>query len=152
VFSGSGPTRNQIHDYHIQSLPDLKETDPAYGPFWTTPVPDESVQMNLLGDRVMLDLWDLPVSDSFQSGGPTNMPAKLTLHGQWLSSLKARTYRDTQQHFAGIYAPAQVQLEWSTTGPTSANDNSAFGFQSDRQAQTADFAQVGREATGSLAQ
>ena len=37
LYTGSGPTRHQIHDISFLSLspPFVKDTDPNFGPFWT---------------------------------------------------------------------------------------------------------------------
>lgn len=153
LFTGSGPARKQIHDYHIESLlpPIVKETDPTFGPFWTVQVPDDSVHATTLGSPVSLDLFELPVSDSFQAFGPTNMPARFTLHLQWRPGIKALTYQSTQQGVTGIYLPAEVRLDWAASGPTSATDATPFRFQSALQGQQTSFAAVGYEVNGSLA-
>jgi hypothetical protein len=152
VFSGSGPTRTQIHDYHIQSLipPTVAVTDPTYGPFWTVQIPDDSISVTPFGSMVTLDLWALPVSDSFQAFGPMNVPATITVHLQWQPGAKAQSFSDPTQGYAGIYLPATVRLDWSASGPASATDATSFSFQSSPQGQQIDSAAVGHEVDGSL--
>lgn len=112
---------------------------------------DDDLHMTPFGDQVTLDLWDQPVSDSFQPGGPINLPAKVTVHIRWRPALKASAASDSQRGFAGIYAPADVAMDWSAGGPTSAQDKAAFSFQSTAEGQGVNYAAVGREVTGSLA-
>ncbi len=142
----------QIHDYHFQSLipPSVAVTDPTYGPFWTTQVADDSVSVTPFGSLVSLDLWNLPVSDSFQEFAPTNLPANITLHVQWQPGVKAQSFTDPTQGYAGIYLPASVQVDWTGSGPTSATDTTAFSFHSSPLGQQADSAVVGHEVVGSL--
>jgi hypothetical protein len=152
VFTGSGPTRTQIHDYHIQSLipPVVTVTDPTYGPFWTVQVADNSISVTPFESMVSLDLANQPVSDSFQAFGPMNVPAAITLHVQWLPGAKAQSFSNPDRGYAGIYLPAAVQVDWSASGPTSATDTTPFSFHSSAQGQQAVGATVGHEVDGSL--
>lgn len=152
MFSGSGPTRKQIHDYHIQSLipPLVTASDPTYGPFWTTAVANDSVSVSPFASLVRLDLWSLPVSDSFQAYAPMNVPANITLHVQWQPGAKAQSFSNAAAGYAGIYLPATAQIDWSASGPTSATDTTPFSFHSGLLGPAADSAAVGHEVDGSL--
>jgi hypothetical protein len=125
-------------------------TDPTYGPFWTVQVADDSVRVAPFESMVMLDLWNLPVSDSFQAFGPMNVPANITLHLQWQPGTKVQSFSNPDQGYAGIYLPATVQIDWSASGPASATDATPFSFHSNLQGQQTDNALVGHEVVGSL--
>jgi hypothetical protein len=142
----------QIHDYHIQSLipPTVSTTDPTFGPFWTVQVPDGSVEVAPFESMVSLDLWNQAVSDSFQAFGPVNMPAKITLHVQWMPGSKAQSFSNADQGYAGIYLSSQAQIDWTASGPTSATDATPFSFHSSAEGQQTTGAAVGHEVDGSL--
>lgn len=147
VYSGSGSTRTQIHDYHIQSLsaPFVADTDAA---FWTVQVPDTSIRISPLGEFATVELLDLPVSDSFQVMAPMNLPAKAILRVTWLPGLASRTDRSPRLGFAGVFQPAAARMDFATSGPTSATEPATFTFRTGIQDQETDFAQVGREVNG----
>jgi hypothetical protein len=117
---------------------------------WTTSVPENSLRITPFGELATLDLVDLPISDSFDKAfGPTNLPAKATLHVEWLPGVDTYTYRSAPGKFAGNYFPALVRIEWSASGATSATDATPYTFRSGPEQRTT-YAQVGREVTGTF--
>jgi hypothetical protein len=150
LFTGSGPTRQQVHDYHIQSLPTpfVPATDPTYGPFWTVQVPDRSVQIQPFGQKVVLDLVNVPVSDSFQGFGPVNLPARATVHLEWLLGKQVRADNNPALAFAGQFVVSPAHVDFTTSGPTSATDATPFSFRTNPRGQQSVWGQVGHEVNG----
>jgi hypothetical protein len=140
----------QVHDYHIQSLPTpfVPATDPTYGPFWTVQVPDSSVRILPFGQKVVLDLVDAPVSDSFQIFGPVNQSARATVHLEWLPGKQRRADNNPALGFAGQFVVSQAHVDFTTSGPTSATDATPFSFHTNPLGQQSVWAQVGHEVNG----
>ena len=78
------------------------------------------------------------------------VPANITLHVQWRPGAKAKSFSNPEQGYAGIYLPAEAQIDWSASGPTSATDAAPFSFHSNLQGQQTDGALIGHEVVGSL--
>jgi hypothetical protein len=97
---------------------------------------------------VTLDLRDLPVSDSFQVGAPTETPARATLHMEWRTGHAADNEQSVPLGFKRYSQRAVAHIDFSASGQTSATDSTPFTFQSNAQGQQTVFALIGREANG----
>jgi hypothetical protein len=162
LYTGSGPTRHQIHDISFLSLspPFLKDTDPNFGPFWTGHVPETSVKGNPYTDLMTLDVTDIPQQETFVVFGPTVVASKATIHVDWMPGPQglfpypdaAATYEvnNPAAGFAGEYTLAQAHIDFSFTSQVSATDKTPFTFTTNPEGQKVLFAQVGHEKNGSF--
>jgi hypothetical protein len=162
LFTGSGPTRTQIHDIHFLSYspPFIKPTDANFGPFWTGAVPEASVTGSPYTALMSLDLKNAVQSDSVVPFGPTETPAMATVHVDWMPGLNglypttegAPTYvfSSPAAGFAGEYTLAGAHIDFSVTTQVSPTDKTPFTFTSDPGGQRVLFAQVGHEVDGTF--
>jgi hypothetical protein len=165
VFTGSGPTLTQIHELHFPFHgPDIDPKTaflgiPAYGPFWSGPIPDASLTGNPFAPTMVLDYKDQTMHDSFHYVPQELTTAKATLHAEWTPGTAAginpvsdmqRSYvvHDPVGMFQGVYSLAQAHVDFSFTSQVSETDKTLFTFTSNPDGQVQLFAQVGEEMNG----
>jgi hypothetical protein len=168
LFTGSGPTRKQIHELHglfhggvgtAQPNPVADDKDPAFGPFWSVPVPEASLRGNPYTAVMTLDFVDAPQHEAFATGAtPEVMGAKATVHVDWmpgaaglftgLETGASYIFRSPAAGFAGEYTLSGAHIDFSFTSQVSATDTTPFTFTSNPDGQRVLFAQVGHELNG----
>jgi hypothetical protein len=131
-----------VHDYNGGIQPS--------GLFWIVQLPDSAFRVSRDGREAILKAKDVAVLDSFQFGGPANVPATVSFTVRWTATgAPQRRGRGTTvpptdpAAYLGSFAPAR------STGTFS---GSALGFSfRSRPANTArGYAQIGRERNGSF--
>ena len=136
---------NQLHDFN-----------PGFGPsvgtngdrvFWTTVLPEGSVNVNPGAGRAELSVTDLPIRDFTRipnslSMGPS-VPATVSLDLVWTGDVTRRVnVNDAAHGFAGNYAETQATISWSAS-------EAGFTFTSNpASTSTSLFAEVGHERNG----
>ena len=72
---GTGTPAEQVHDFNGGIL--------ASGLFWTVPAEDRDLQVSRSGRRAVLEMHDVPVLDSFQFFGRSQVPATISCRVEW---------------------------------------------------------------------
>jgi len=118
--------------------------------FWVVELPEDAIKVSNNGRRASVHAEDVAVVDSFQFGGPVEIPAKASYHMEWEASGpfvaqgKGKSVPATDPAaFLGNFAPAVA------TGSFSGREL-AFSFRSDRGASSAPrgYAEMGNERNG----
>ena len=129
---------NQIHDFE----PGITDS----GLFWTVPLPDDTVQVDLAAGTAEMHLRSLDVIDGYSfasltSGGPSE-PATVSFDVWWHTPTAVEHLRDETQGFAATLL--EVTSEIAFTAQTA-----DFAFASDAPgvSQTL-YARIGFEANG----
>src|SRR5437588_1292278 len=107
----------QIHELHFPFHGDVgaahpnpvaNEMDPAFGPFWSGPVPDASLTGSPFAPLMTLQFADAPQHDHFQTGAATQVSAKATVHVDWMPGP------------AGNFPPLEPAILYSVRNPAAA--------------------------------
>jgi hypothetical protein len=137
--------------------PDAQPGDPDYGPLWTGPVPDESLQGNPFAPRMTLDIVNVLQHEAFHVGGTPERRGRLSVHLEWRPGVSGDpfsptgylySFRSDAARFAGDYLLSEAHVDFSFNSVVSLTDNSVFTFASNPKDQRVIFAQVGHEVNG----
>jgi hypothetical protein len=129
---------NQIHDFSPAIAPS--------GLFWTVPVPDDVVSVNLADGTAELHVQELAVLDSYTvpnalSGGPAE-PATVSFDLYWSDPTGVESTVNAEQGYAGTFLDVTSALAWS-------GQTADFAFVSDPAASSSSlFGLIGYEANG----
>jgi hypothetical protein len=132
--------KNQIHDLN----PEIA----ANGLFWTVPVPDEAVQVDLAAGTAAMHVREYDVVDSYNvpnglTGGPTE-PATVTFDVYWSDPTAVLQLADAAEQVAGTFLDVAAALEFSA-------QTADFAFVSDAAATSQSVsARIGYEANGAF--
>jgi hypothetical protein len=129
----------------------------ANGVFWTTPIPQGGVDVNLGAGRASLQVENVHVTDWFTVPNSLNpahplgsAPALInSLKIDWNGASRRVEFKDSVNRFAGLFVEDSAAIEVTvTTAPTL----SAHGFQfvSTPGSTSTIFAQVGHDHNGSF--
>jgi hypothetical protein len=138
----------QIHDFN----PGIKPS----GLFWTQPIPEESVQIDLehRTARMHLHDWAIPdFTDIFNSAGVTQppiapIPSTVSFDVRWRGKAAPTQIRDTTNHFVGQYIDSTATIVWSAE-----QRSTHFAFTSGEANTTTPISGViGRERNGAFFQ
>ena len=123
-------------------------------------MPESSLKGSPYTDVMTMDVTDITQQETFVVFGPTSIPAKATIHVDWMPGPQglfpysdvAPTYlvRNPTAGFAGEYTLAQAHIDFSFTSQVSATDKTPFTFTTNPDGQKVLFAQVGHEMNGSF--
>jgi len=120
--------------------------------FWVVELPEDAIKISNNGRRASVHAEDVAVIDSFQFGGPVEIPAKVSYSIEWVASGpsvrrgKGNTVPATDPAaFLGDFAPAVA------TGSFSGREL-AFSFRADPGAGSArgGYAEMGNERNGAF--
>jgi hypothetical protein len=137
----------QIHDLN----PGIK----ADGLFWTTPIPDEGIDVNLGKGSASMFATNVPVNDygtfrnSIVGGGPAPIPSLVSFTVDWSGVSERVNVRNNNPPasgggFAGLFVRNTAQMQWNAT----VGD---LMFLSDPLATSSSvFAEIGHERNGSF--
>ncbi|SRR6266571_2395450 len=137
LFTGAVGT-GQVHDFN----PGIRES----GLFWTIPVPERALMVDLPHGTATLSLNDLDQEDYHNLhnallDGPSD-PASVSFSMTWTAIADPMNVSDPVHRFAGRFMLSTVAIAWSATAP-------GFAFVSDPAATTHDVRSViGRERNG----
>ena len=119
--------------------------------FWLVELPDDAISFSNDARHASVDADDVAVVDSFQFGGPNNVPAKVTFKLEWraigpaveLGNHGKPVPPNAPSAFSGNFAPAIA------TGRFSGREL-AFSFKSNPGASSSPkgYAEIGRERNG----
>src|SRR5712692_9025106 len=124
LFTGAVGT-GQVHDFN----PGIRES----GLFWTQPVSEDALEVDLAGGTATLALDDLD--------GPSDS-ASVSFEMRWKAIAEPMNITDSVHGFTGRYQISAVQIEWSAKAPR-------FEFVSDPAGTTTNVSSViGRERNG----
>jgi hypothetical protein len=130
--------KNQVHDFAPPVAPS--------GLFWTVPVPDDAVTVNLAAGTAELHIRNMDVLDSYSipnnlAGGPTE-PATVGFDLYWSDPTGVESIVNDEQGYAGTFLEVTSALEWS-------GQTAEFAFISDpAPTSTSLFGLIGYEANG----
>jgi hypothetical protein len=137
LFTGAVGT-GQVHDFN----PGIRES----GLFWTQPVSEDALEVDLAGGTATLALDDLDEEDYHNLlnallDGPSDS-ASVSFEMRWKAIAEPMNVTDSVHGFTGRYQISAVQIEWSATAPH-------FEFASDPAGTTTNVRSViGRERNG----
>jgi hypothetical protein len=137
LFTGAVGT-GQVHDFN----PGIR----AGGLFWTLPVHEQALKVDLEGGTATLALNDFDEEDYHNLhnalvDGPSD-PASVTFSMTWTASGPPMNVTDSVHRFTGRFMLSTVEIAWSATAP-------GFRFVSDPAAKTHNVRSViGRERNG----
>jgi hypothetical protein len=117
--------------------------------FWVVELPEDAIRISNHGRRASVQADDVCVLDSFQFGGPVNVPASVTYKVEWEANGPSvrrgkgkAVPADDQAAFLGDFAPALAKGTFS-------GRELAFSFKSDPGASSArGYALLGTERNG----
>jgi hypothetical protein len=139
---GTGTPATQVHDFNGGIL--------ASGLFWTVPADEGNLRRSRDGGRAVLELRDVPVIDSFQFFGPTQVPASVSMRVEWRATGPFERHGsgsdvpDTDPAaFLGKIAPARSK-------GTFAGQEWGFGFRATGDTAPQGWAQLGRTRNGAF--
>jgi hypothetical protein len=118
------------------------------GLFWTVPVPDDALTVNLADGTAELHMRELELLDSYSipnniAGGPTE-PATVGFELYWSNPTAVTSEVNTAQGYAGTFLDVTSALEWS-------GQTAEFVFVSDpASTSTSLFGLIGYEANGAF--
>jgi hypothetical protein len=116
------------------------------GLFWTVPIPDDAVTVNLAAGTAELHIRDMDLLDSYSipnnlAGGPTE-PATVGFDLYWSDPTGVESTVNADQGYAGTFLEVTSALEWS-------GQTAEFAFISDpAPTSTSLFGLIGYEANG----
>ena len=137
LFTGAVGT-GQVHDFN----PGIRES----GLFWTQPVSEDALEVDLQDGTATLGLDDLDEEDYHNLlnallDGPSDS-ASVSFEMRWKANAEAINVTDSVHGFTGRYQISTVQIEWSAKAPQ-------FEFVSDPAGTTNNVRSViGRERNG----
>jgi len=138
LFTGAVGLSPQVHDFN----PGIRES----GLFWTQPIMEDTLQVNLEKGTASLAQDDLDEEDYHNllnalTDGQSDS-ASVSFEMQWSASAKPMNVTDPVHRFTGRFSICSVKIEWSATAPN-------FSFVSDAASTTHNVASViGRERNG----
>ena len=117
--------------------------------FWIVDLPQDAIHFSNNGRRASVHAENVPVIDSFQFGGPNQIPAKVSYTVEWEATGPAVTLGKGKSvgatdpaAFSGDFAPAIARGSFS-------GRELAFSFKSDPGASSRrGYAEIGRERNG----
>ena len=133
--------------------------DPGISPsgvFWTTPIPEDGVDVHLGKGAASVHVTDVNVVDAFTVPNSLNpghplgqVPATIdTLNLEWSGVTRRVEFSDADIGFAGLFLENSCTVEVTATTPPSPGMN-GFHFVSDAGSTTVSvFAQVGHDHNG----
>ncbi len=130
--------KNQVHDFSPPIEPS--------GLFWTAPVPDDAVTVNLAAGVAELHVREMAVRDSYSVpnalGGGPSQPATVTFDVYWFNPTAVQSLTNREQGFAGTFLDVTSALEWS-------GQTADFAFASDpASTSTSLHGRIGFETNG----
>ena len=137
LFTGAVGT-GQVHDFN----PGIRES----GLFWTQPVSEDALEVDLQDGTATLGLDDLDVEDyhtllNALKDGPSDS-ASVSFEMRWKAIAAPMNVSDSVHRFSGRFQLSTVQIEWSAKAPN-------FEFVSDAASSTVNVKSViGRERNG----
>ncbi|SRR5712692_955011 len=137
LFTGAVGT-GQVHDFN----PGIR----VGGLFWTLPVPEHALNVDLADGKATLALSDLDQEDYHNLhnallDGPSE-PASVSFSMTWTASGPPMNVTDSVHRFTGRFMLSRVEIWWSATTPS-------FSFTSDPAGTTHNMRSViGRERNG----
>jgi hypothetical protein len=141
---GSG----QVHDFNpgIRPINPIQPEFPPSGLFWTQPISDDALNVDLEKGTATLELADLDEEDyhnllnALKDGSSED--ATVAFKMRWTAIERAMQVTDPTHGFTGRFRISKVQIEWSAQTPT-------FEFVSDKADTTINVSSViGRERNG----
>lgn len=138
LFNGAVGT-NQVHDFN----PGIRQS----GLFWTVPVPEDALAVDIPGGTATLALDDFDTDDygnlrNALTGG-SEVDASISFTMKWTATGKPFNVSDPVHTFAGRFSLATVGIEWSASVPSS-----GFSFTSDPSSNVNVKSVIGRERNG----
>ena len=131
----------------------LHDLNPSFAPptglFWTVRVPDDSVTVDPAQGTATLQARDVAVLDygtipNALSAMIPPVPATVSFRVEWRATAPPAPVRNETQGFAGEFALATAQMEWTATA-------GRYSFASAPLAtSTSTFAEMGRERNGAF--
>lgn len=129
------------------------------GVFWTTAVPENSVEFEFGEGEADLRLRHIPVFDVFtvpnsldgsRPNGPPVSAVLESLHIHWSGVTRTTTFSSTDPRdmFAGTFKETSSRITVTATTPRETGHG--FRFVSDPNTGTSGFAQIGMERSGRL--
>lgn len=127
MFEGQVDPSHQVHDLNPGITPD--------GLFWTTPIPRESVQVDLQRGTATMRMTQVPMRDQQNitnalNHGPS-IPATVSFAVRWRGAGRRRQVRKAQHRFAAQIVANRSTIEWQfeagdhrvTSDPASTSKN-----------------------------
>ena len=137
---GTGTPAAQVHDFNGGIL--------ASGFFWTVPARERDLRVSRDGRRAVLEMRDVPVVDSFQFFGPSQIPATVSFRIEWRATggfeqrgSGATVPPEDPAAFLGRIAPASSTIRCS-------GEEWGFSASSDLAGTDGGHAQIGRSRNG----
>ncbi|HEV2477705.1 MAG TPA: hypothetical protein VGX22_14280 [Candidatus Dormibacteraeota bacterium] len=139
VFNGAVGT-NQVHDFN----PGIRQPG---GLFWTLPVSEDALEVDLEDGTATLALDDFDTDDygnlrNALTGG-AEVDASVSFKMKWTATGDRFNVSDPVHTFAGRFSLATVSIEWSGTVPST-----GFKFTSDPSSNLNVKSVIGRERNG----
>jgi hypothetical protein len=140
LYQGAVALPNQVHDFN----PGI----PPSGLFWTQPVSEEALDVDLEEGKATLAVANLDEEDyhNLQNAlvnGPSD-PATVSFKMRWTATAPVIRVTDPVHHFRGRFRISTVTIEWSAK-----NEKTGFEFVSDPAGTTVNVMSVmGRERNG----
>jgi hypothetical protein len=146
---------HQFGDYDYQ----LNDHNPGVsdgGIFWTVPIPNDSVSLDLVGEKAAFNLSDILMPDlhdlltALWGGGAVdgqNKPlhpvfsSTVSLQAQWFNPGPIGLTRDPVNQFAYMHAQTQASIQWKSV-------RRDVMFQNDDGPQQVEYAAIGEESNG----
>ena len=137
---GAGSTKVQVHDFN----PGIRQPG---GLFWTVPVKEDALEVDLEDGTATLALDDFDTDDygnlhnALTNGNEVD--ASISFKMKWTAQGDPFNVSDPVHTFAGRYRFAKVDIEWSASV-----DAPAFTFTSDPSSNVTKVGVFGRERNG----
>lgn len=135
--------------------------DPGVAPngvFWTTPIPEDSIEVHLGAGRASLHATNIPVFDAFTVPNSLNpahplgrVPSTInSLDLEWSNVTRRVEFSDPVNQFAGLFLEDSATIEVTATTPASLGHH-GFHFVSNPGATSVSLvAQIGHDHNGSF--
>ncbi len=113
LYNGAVSLPNQIHDFN----PGIRES----GLFWTVPVKEEALQVDMEAGKATLALSDFDLEDygnlenALKEGAEVD--ASVSFNMTWTATADPFNVSDPVHTFAGRFSLATVDITWSATAP-----------------------------------
>lgn len=138
LYVGQVAPANQIHDFNPGTTPS--------GLFWTVPVSNDDVQIDLDNATAFMRLTDFDLEDYHTLknailDGPS-VPASVSFTIQWSGVLQRVAESSTTETYRGQFIHDTATVAWTA-------QEQGFSFVSDpAETSTTTFAEIGRERNG----
>src|SRR5262249_17173694 len=141
LFTGSVGS-GQVHDFN----PGIQSNGPSKGLFWTQPVSDDVLKVDLQQGTATLEVADLDEEDYHNLFNAlhdlTSEPATVSYRMRWTPTAPEMQVTDSVHGFTGRFRLTTVTIEWTAETPT-------FKFVSDPANTSTNVRSViGRERNG----